>query len=76
MDSDYETYRVESYIGDEMTIHDDLLLHHVALELMRDIWRQGNLKGPRYDRVCTRGERTGCVRDEITRGAEAAERSE
>lgn len=65
--NDYATRRVESWIGNEVTIHDDLLRADRAMVVAREIWVEGELRGPRYDRVVVRNERTGAVCDEISR---------
>ena len=69
---DYATRRVESWIGDEMTIHEDMIRADKAMAVARRVWADGELFGPRYDRVCVRNERTGAVCDTISRTGEAA----
>lgn len=69
---DYATRRVESWIGDECTIHDDLLRADNAMAVAREVWADSELYGPRYDRVVVRNERTGAVCDTISWDSEAS----
>ena len=65
---DYATRRVESWVGDDCTIHDDMIRADKAMAVAREVWADGELYGPRYDRVDVRNERTGAVCDTISRG--------
>ena len=62
---DYATRRVESWIGDDCTIHEDFIRADKAMAVARQVWEDSLIYGPRYDKVVVRNERTGAVCDTI-----------
>ena len=66
MDADYATRRVESWIGKECTIVEDMIRADKAMDIAREEWAYRKLVGPRIDKVVVRDERTGVVCDTIS----------
>jgi hypothetical protein len=63
---DYATRRVETWIGDDCTIVDDMLRADKAMAVAREEWEYRKLVGPGVDKVVVRNERTGAVCDTIS----------